>query len=348
MNTAVAIPLDFDKDGDLDLFVGSRSVPQIYGTPTRHYLYENDGKGQFRDVVKEVCPELLRLGMVTDATLVNVGGDDSPELIIVGEWRNPMVFEVKNGLHIVKTNLSDYSGWWYAVQAADLDNDGDQDLVLGNRGENFYFTGTKEKPCKLWVGDFDSNGMLEKIMTRNIGGKDMPIPMKKELTSQLPGLKKENLRHSEYAKKSIQELIPAEALKKAVVMEANYFKTVVAMNDGNGKFTVKPLPAEVQFSCVKAIQITDLNGDKLPDLVLAGNDAGFTPQFSKLDASFGHVLLNKGKGEFERLENRKSGLMIRGDVKQLCELKTKNGRQLVALVNGSQPWLFKNLFEPLN
>lgn len=348
MNTAVAIPLDFDKDGDLDLFVGSRSVPQIYGTPPRHYLYENDGKGQFRDVVKEVCPELLRLGMVTDATLANVGGDNSPELIIVGEWRNPMVFEVKNGLHLVKTNLSDYSGWWYAVQAADLDNDGDQDLVLGNRGENFYFTGTKEKPCKLWVGDFDSNGMLEKIMTRNIGGKDMPIPMKKELTSQLPGLKKENLRHSEYAKKSIQELIPAEALKKAVVMEANYFKTVVAMNDGNGKFTLKPLPAEVHFSCVKAIQIADLNGDKLPDLVLAGNDAGFTPQFSKLDASFGHVLLNKGKGEFERLENRKSGLMIRGDVKQLCELKTKNGRQLVALVNGSQPWLFKNLFEPLN
>lgn len=341
MNTAVAVPLDFDGDGDLDLFVGSRSVPKIYGTPPQHFLYENDGKGQFKDVVKEVCPELLRLGMVTDATLANVGGDASPELIIVGEWRNPMLFEVKKGLRLAKTNLSDYPGWWYAVQAADLDGDGDQDLVLGNRGENFYFTGSKEKPCKLWVGDFDANGMLEKIMTRSIGGKDMPIPMKKELTSQLPGLKKENLRHSDYAKKSIQELIPAEVLKKAAVMEATYFKSAVALNEGNGKFTMKPLPTEVQFSSVNAVQLADLNGDKLPDLILAGNDAGFMPQFSKLDASFGHVLLGKGNGEFERQENRVSGFSVRGDVKQLVFIKRRNDQLLVTLINGQQPKAFE-------
>lgn len=343
MNTAVAVPLDFDGDGDLDLFVGSRSVPQIYGTPARHYLFENDGKGQFKDVVKTKCPDLLRLGMVTDATLANLVGDAAPELIIVGEWRNPMVFEVKNGLRLVKSNLSDYSGWWYAVQAADLDGDGDQDLVLGNRGENFYFTGSKEKPCKLWVGDFDNNGMLEKIMTRNIDGKDMPIAMKKELTSQLPGLKKENLRHSEYAKKSIQALLPAETLEKAAIMEANYFKSAVAINVGNGNFTMKALPKEVQFSCVNAILVTDLNADKLPDLVLAGNDAGFMPQFSKLDASFGHVLLNKGKGEFERVENPRSGFMVKGNVKQLALLSIGNQKRLLALMNGSQPWLFNFL-----
>ncbi len=348
MNTAVVVPLDFDGDGDLDLFVGSRSVPGIYGTPARHFLYENNGKGQFRDVVKTRCPDLLRLGMVTDATLVDLTGDATPELVIVGEWRNPMVFEVKNGLHLSKINLTDYSGWWYSVKAADLDGDGDQDLVLGNRGENFYFTGSKEQLAKLWVGDFDQNGMLEKIMTRSIGGKDMPIPMKKELTSQLPGLKKENLRHSEYAKKSIQELIPAEALKEAVVMEANYFQSAVALNEGNGKFKVVPLPKEVQFSCVNAIQITDLNGDGQPDLVLAGNDAGFMPQFSKLDASFGHALLNRGSGKFERVENRASGFFVRGDVKQVFEVKTGNERRLVVLVNDGKPRVFKFAEEIIN
>ncbi len=341
MNTAVAVPLDFDGDGDLDLFVGSRGVPGVYGTPARHFLFENNGKGEFKDAVNTVCPDLLRLGMVTDATLTNIKGDASPELVIVGEWRNPMVFEVKNGLHLTNIDLRNYSGWWYAVKAADLDGDGDQDLVMGNRGENFYFSASKEKPAKLWVGDFDSNGMLEKIMTRSIGGKDMPIPMKKELTSQLPGLKKENLRHSEYAKKSIQELIPAEALKKAVVMEANYFQSVVALNDGNGNFKMMPLPKEVQFSCVNAIWCGDLNADGLSDLVLGGNDAGFMPQFSKLDASFGHVLLNRGGGNFERVENRVSGFFVKGDMKQIFELKSKNERRLVGLVNDGKPKMFK-------
>ncbi len=343
MNTAVAVPLDFDGDGDLDLFVGSRSVSGIYGTPPRHYLYENNGKGEFKDVVKTVCPDLLRLGMVTDATLANLKGDAAPELIIVGEWRNPMIFEVKKGLHLHKSNLTSYSGWWYAVKSADLDGDGDQDLVLGNRGENFYFTASKDLPSKLWVGDFDSNGMLEKIMTRSIGGKDMPIPMKKELTTQLPGLKKENMKHSEYAKKSIQEIIPEAALKKAAVMEANYFQSVVAINDGDGNFTVVPLPKEVQFSCVKAIEITDLNGDNLPDLILAGNDAGFTTQFSKLDASFGHVLLNSGSGKFDWLENRASGFFVRRDVKQIIEVKNGSERWLVVLVNGVKPRVFRIL-----
>jgi enediyne biosynthesis protein E4 len=343
MNTAVAVPLDYDGDGDLDLFVGSRSVPGIYGTPARHFLYENNGKGAFKDVLKSVCPDMLRLGMITDAILTNIVGNGSPELVIVGEWRNPMVFEVKNGLHLTKTNLSSYSGWWNAVSAADLDGDGDQDLVLGNRGENFYFTGSKEKPCKLWVGDFDSNGMLEKIMTRNIGGKDMPIAMKKELTGQLPGLKKDNLRHAEYAKKSIQELIPAENLKRAAVMEANYFKSAIALNDGNGNFTVNPLPKEVQFSCVNAIYITDLNDDGKPDLLLGGNETGFMPQFSKLDASFGHALLNNGKGEFERIENRESGFFVRGDLKQIFGIKTGQQEQVVALVNGGKPVVFKKL-----
>ncbi len=340
MNTAVAVPLDFDGDGDLDLFVGSRSVPGVYGTPPRHYLYENDGKGTFRDVAKIVCPDLLRLGMVSDATLANLVGDATPDLVIVGEWRNPLIFEVKNGLRLTKTNLSDYDGWWYAVKAADLDGDGDLDLVLGNRGENFYFTASKDAPAKLWVGDFDSNGMKEKIMTRSIGGKDMPIPMKKELTSQLPGLKKENLRHSEYAKKSIQELIPADALKRADMMEANYFRSAVAMNDGKGNFEVVPLPKEVQFSSVHAIWCGDLNADGQLDLLLGGNDAGFTPQFSKLDASFGHVLLNLGGGNFERVENRESGFVVRGDVKQVLEVTTVGGPRLLVLVNDRMPRLF--------
>ena len=343
-NTAVALPLDFDGDGDLDLFVGSRSAPGIYGVPPRHFLYENDGKGNFRDAAKIAAPDLLRLGMVTDAKLINIVGDATPELVIVGEWRNPKAFEIRNRQLVpVNSNLDEYSGWWYALEADDVDGDGDQDLILGNRGENFYFTGSREQPAKLWVSDFDQNGTIEKIMTRRVDGRDMPVPMKKELTGQIPSLKKNSLKHADYARKSIQDLFTAEVLQKAVVMEGNYFQSAVAINNGNGLFSLLPLPKEVQLSSVCAIWCSDLNKDGKKDLVMAGNDAGFMPQFSKLDASFGHVLLNKGNGNYERIENKNSGFSVRGDVKTLAVVNIKGKKHLLVTVNNEKPRLFEIL-----
>ncbi|MFN0037777.1 MAG: VCBS repeat-containing protein [Saprospiraceae bacterium] len=341
-NTAVAVPLDFDADGDIDLFVGSRSVPGQYAVPPRHFLYENDGTGKLKDVAKTAAPDLKAIGMVTDAMLVNVLGDSNTELVVVGEWMTPQVFSIENkGLKKVKTDLSQYSGWWYAVQADDVDGDGDQDLVLGNRGENFYCAGSLEEPLKIWVWDFDGNGTIEKIMTRTVAGKDVTIALKKELTSQIPSLKKQNLKHADFAQKSIQDLFPADVMQKAMMREGNYFKSVVALNDGGGKFHLVPLPKEVQFSCVKAIHFTDLDGDGKRDLLLGGNDAGFMPQFSKLDASFGHTLLNQGGGNFEWVPNHASGFYLRGDVKQIFELKKGGEPWLVALLNGQKARAFK-------
>ncbi len=341
-NTSVAVAYDFNGDGHQDLFVGSRSVPGKYGIPPRHFLYQNDGKGTFSDVSKSVTPDLQRLGMVTDAIMANIVGDATPELIIVGEWRNPIIFEIKNGQFTsITSNLNDYSGWWNTIMADDVDGDGDQDLIMGNRGENFYFTGSQEQPSKLWISDFDQNGTVEKIITRRINGKDMPIAMKKELTGQIPSLKKQNLKHVDYAQKSIQELFTPEVLKKAIAMPGSYFQSVVALNDGNGQFRMIPLPKEVQFSCVCDIWCGDLNGDGKNDLMMAGNDAGFMPQFSKLDASFGHVLLNNGDGTYKRIENRDSGFSIRGDVKSLVPIGIKGKKYVLATVNAQAPKLFE-------
>ncbi|MEZ4885400.1 MAG: VCBS repeat-containing protein [Chitinophagales bacterium] len=342
LNTSVIVPFDMDEDGDLDVFVGSRSIPNQYGVPARSYLYENDGKGNFKDVAKDKFKVLTQLGMVTDATLVDINQDKKSELVVVGEWMSPKVFSFAGGnWEELNTSLSTLSGWWYAIEAEDVDGDGDQDLILGNRGENFYFSGNPEAPAKLWLSDFDGNGTIEKIMTQTIEGRDVPVHLKKELTGQLAKLKKKNLKHSDYASKSIQELFSEDDLNKAYQLEATYFKSAVAINNGNGQFEIKALPKEVQFSCVCDIYCTDLNGDNQKDLILAGNDSGFTPQFSKLDGSFGHVLINKGDGSFERIENKDSGLFIRGDVKQLAELKIGGSRYILGLVNNEKSKLFK-------
>ncbi len=341
-NTAKALPRDVDQDGDLDLIVISRSVPNQYGRNPRSYLYRNTGNGTFEDATESLAPDLLVCGMLTDLESVDLNGDSQEELVLIGEWMAPVILSwTGSRFSRLPTNLSDFSGWWYSIESADLDGDGDQDLVLGNRGENFYFSGSKDAPAKLWVSDFDQNRTTEAIITRQIDGKDMPVPMKRELTEHLVMLKKENLKHTDYARKSIQELIDPEILDQADVKLGSYFKSAIAFNEGNGQFNMQALPTKVQLSCVCDIYCGDLNGDQLPDLLMAGNDEGFKPQFSKLDGGYGHTLLNQGQGNFEWVTPAVSGFFVKGQARNFQPLQVGDDHFVVVGLNNKKPKLFK-------
>jgi len=343
-NTGEVLSMDVNEDGFMDLIVASRSVPQQYGAAPISYLFLNQGDGSFGDATETMAPDLLRAGMLTDVQAADLNEDGQPELILVGEWMAPMVLTWNgDAFEPFSSGLETYSGWWNTLEVVDLDNDGDQDLVMGNRGENFYFTGSPEKPAKMWLADFDNNKTVEKIITYTVEGKDKPVVTKRDLTSQLPALKKQNLKHSDYADRSIQDLFDPKVLAKARVLEGTYFKSAIALNNGAGQFTMQALPSEVQFSCVCDIYCTDLNQDNQPDLVLAGNDNGFMPQFSKLDASYGHVLLNEGNGEFRRLDNRDSGFFVEGEVRALTEVRMGDDNYLLVGRNNASPKLFKFL-----
>jgi len=222
MNTAVAVAYDFNHDGFTDLFVGGRSVPREYGVPATSYLYLNDGRGHFTDIAKTKNPDIANIGMVTGAVWANVTGDSSKELIITGEWMPTQVFSF-NGDHFVKvkSNLDNLFGWWQTVSAADLDGDGREDLVIGNFGENFYLHPDADHPVKLWINDYNQNSTLDKILTYTVDGKDKPVFLKKEVTDQFPGLKKQNLKHQDYAQKTIQELFNKELIEKPAVKKVN-------------------------------------------------------------------------------------------------------------------------------
>ncbi|MEM6379429.1 MAG: VCBS repeat-containing protein, partial [Bacteroidota bacterium] len=340
-NTAFVIPVDFDSDGDADLIVGNRSVPGQYGRTPQSALYENDGSGRFRDISAQKARDFAYTGMLTDGVIIDLENDGQQELIVVGEWMAPQAFSISSdGLKKISIGLEDYAGWWYAVEATDINNDGQPDLVLGNRGENFYFSGSLEAPAKLWLNDFDNNRTVEKIITQNIGGRDMPVTLKKELTGQINSLKKQNLRHSDYANKSIQDLFSEEVIASTEVKEGTYFQSAVALNEG-GQFNLKALPAPVQWSCVCAIYCTDLNGDNQVDLVIGGNDDGFLPQFGKLDAGYGQILINSGNNGFELLANRDLGWQVKGDLKQLLPIEIDGAPHLLSLLNNQAPQLFK-------
>jgi hypothetical protein len=342
MNTAIAVANDFDNDGDLDLFVGSRSVPMNYGISPKSYLYVNNGKGEFTDVAEIKNKDIANIGMITGAVWADVIGGKQKELIIVGEWMSPRIFTFnKDHFDEVKTNLNELYGWWQTVISADLDGDGDEDLVLGNIGENFYLHPDMQHPVKMWINDFDQNNSIEKIITRTIDGKDMPVFLKREIVDQIPSLKKQNLKNQEYAKKSIQDLFTRQILKNSTIKKFNYPSSCIAINEGNGKFIIKPLPMMVQGSSVNAAHCSDINYDGYPDLILGGNDFGFLPQFGRLDGSFGHILVNDGKGNFKWLGPEQSGIELRGQIRDIVRISSKNSSYVLILQNDDYPALYE-------
>ena len=343
MNISVAVENDFDSDGDMDLFVGGRSVPYIYGVTPSSYLYLNDGKGHFKDVAPTMNPGISKAGMVTGAVWADVNGDNKKDLIITGEWMATRIFSYENKRFEEQnnTNLTSLYGWWQTIAAEDLNSDGKVDLILGNIGENFYLKPDSAHPVKMWLNDFDQSGSTDQFRTKTIDGKDMPVFIKRDVTDQFPALKKENLKNSDYATKTIQQLFSKELIETSTVKEFNYCSSVIAINDGKGSFTIQKLPEMVQLSSINAIAITDVNHDNKMDLIIGGNKFNFPPQFGRLDASTGDVLINQGIGKFERMEPRISGLNINGEVRDIKEIHSKDKRYILVTINDQFPVMYQ-------
>ncbi|MEP0366009.1 MAG: VCBS repeat-containing protein [Cyclobacteriaceae bacterium] len=281
-STAVVANVDFDNDGDQDLFVGERYHPFRYGEKVRGYLLQNDGKGYFKDITEAMCPDLMALPMITDALWSDMNSDGNMDLVISTEWGAIHTFlNNASGFsnETISLGMSGFSGWWNTIATFDIDQDGDQDLIAGNHGQNSFF----KDSTRLYMDDFDDNGTTDYIVCHKIGTKFYPIADRDELIKQLPGLKKKILHFSDYAHMDIVELLGEDHLKSAEVLEVSTLESSIFINEGS-KFTRSALPAELQLSPIYTIVSEDLNDDGFEDLILGGNQYLVKPQFGRYDA----------------------------------------------------------------
>ena len=330
--------LDYNEDGLPDLFIGSRSEPQSYGQTPHSFLFKNSGNAQYEDVTADIAPAFRKIGMITASALIDVNGDKKPELVVTGDWMYTHIYSItKNKIEeITQTGLENYSGWWQTMKIADVDKDGDNDIILGNIGDNFYMQPATSQPVNLYINDFDANGTPEKVLTRTVNKKEVPVFMRREMADQIPSLKKQNLKHQDYANKTVQDLF-GNGLSNAQKLTVNYSSSCIAYNNGKGKFSIKVLPLPVQFSSVNAIEVTDVNNDGYPDILLAGNFFDLLPQLCRLDASNGHVLINNKNGDFNLLPSNESGINISGQARDIIHFKFRQQLSYLFLMNNATP-----------
>lgn len=313
-------PADFDADGDVDLFVGGRLIPGSYPLTPQSHLLRNDGLGNFTLVTEETAPELSNIGMVTDAEWMDADGDGRPDLLLAGEWMPLTLFRNQGGRFSRAELIREIStrGWWSALHQADLDGDGDADLVAGNLGQNHQMRVSEKKPATIYYGDFDDNGSVDPILTYYIQGREHPAFSRDEMFSQLVSTRKKFTDYESYAGATIEDILSPEQLEKAERLQADFAKTVWIENRGGGEWILHELPSIAQAAPVYAIAALDADRDGRTDLLLAGNRERTRANWGRWDANYGQLFLNRGKTGFEYAPPYRSGISIRGDVRGIA------------------------------
>ena len=323
-----AVAIDFDHDGDLDLFRGGRLTPLQYPKSGESYLLRNEC-GYFKNVTESFAPNLKTIGMVTSAVWADVNHDSWADLIVVGECMPITLFQNKQG-KLVKTNTFPISnGLWNCIKAADFDKDGDVDFVVGNIGENNRYHFSSTKPLTIYGADYDNNGRWDAIPSYFLKGIEYPIPSRDELVRQIPSFKAKFNNYSLYAKATMAEVLSEEQRKSATITKVFLQESYYIENLGNQQFKLKALPKESQWSLIQDILIDDFNEDGNLDVILIGNDYGVEPVAGRYDASYGTVLKGNGKGIFKVLDLEKTGFCADGDCRSIISIRNSATKKSV-------------------
>ena len=353
-NGSSVVDLDFDGDGDLDLFVGGHVMPGVFPKPDRSMLLQNN-KGVFTDVTEKFAKALIKPGIINQAVWADVDGDGKKELFISGEWMpleiysyaNNQFTKKQNRVHIILPskkdtviNMDALSGWWYNMKAEDLDNDGDLDFIMGNRGMNSSIKGNFYEPCTIYAKDFDNNGSYDAILGYYNQSKCYPLYSRDQLIDQLPSMRKKFVRYRDYSGKTMDDILTEQEKKNMDVYKTSFFESGVLMNEGNGVFRFIPFPEKAQFSTINDMIIDDVDNDGIKDVFVCGNSDDPAVMVGVYDATSALLLKGTGNGNFTAVPPADNGLTVKGESRKMIYRKEKGKTTLIFLKSDAAAQVF--------
>lgn len=346
-NSKTITALDFDKDGDQDLVIGNRIEPQHYPMFQASQLLENRG-GKFVDVTQEKAKGLQDFGMINKIISTDFNGDGTEDIIAVGEWTGIGFFENTNGVFTnVSSNygLDKQKGWWFSIIETDVNSDGFPDYVVGNIGNNIKYKATVAKPFKVFASDFDDNGTFDLVLSNDYNGSYVPARGKECSTQQMPFISEKFETYEAFANATLKDIY-GESLSQAYTAEVTTFASKLLLNDGNGSFAIRELPALAQMAPGLSMVAKDINQDGHEDLVMLGNIFETEVETPRYDGGNGVILLSNGHNDYTVQGPAQSGLFIEGNAKSLLLIK-HNERKKEFLVTGVND-TFVQIFEAKN
>ena len=325
--------IDFDKDGDTDLIVGNRIKAQKYPLHEPSLIYENVN-GTLQNVTARVAPDFEDFGIVNKVISTDINNDGWEDFIAVGEWTGIGVFLNENGVFrdiSAESGLDNEKGWWFSITETDVNNDGNKDYVVGNVGLNHKYKPSPSSPLRVYADDFDLNGTLDVVMSYMHEGRYVPARGKEASTQQMPMLAKKVTTYSQFANSSVEELY-GESIHVAYQRDVNQFKSLLLLNEGQGKFKIIELPSRAQSIPILDGESLDFNGDGFEDLILVGNIFHTEPDTPRLDNPFGLLLLSNQNDNYEVLGPESTGFYLNGDAKSVRLVKHENQKKTFAVV----------------
>lgn len=336
------LPEDFDKDGDIDLFIAGRHIPWAYPEPASSVLLLNEN-GKFIVATDERAPEFKNIGLVNDAKWFDYNKDGWKDLVLVGEWMPLTIFENKKGqFHkVINPSLAATSGWWFSVETADMDGDGDEDIIAGNLGLNYKYKASESEPFEVYYNDFDGNQSKDIVLTYYNYGIKYPLRGKQCSSEQIPELSEKFKTYNIFASSDVEKVYGKDDLATALHYEALTFASTYFENLGNGQFKATPLPTLAQLSSINDFIIDDFNQDQKLDILLAGNLYNAEVETARNDAGFGLLLAGDGKGNFQAVDRKESGFFVPYNVKSMQALQGVNGSFILVGCNNDFLQIFK-------